>query len=62
MEPPVNRWEEEVKPRLIEAKIYEICSEICRKGSGGYFRKEFECLYNYIEDNLEEYLPEPDIY
>lgn len=61
-EPPVNRWEEEIKPKFIEAKIYEICSEICKRGSGGCFRKEFEFLYDYIEENLEEYLPEPDIY
>ncbi len=61
LEPQVNMWEEVTKPNIIEAKIYEICREICEKGSRSRFYEEFDCIYNYIEENLENYLSEPNV-
>lgn len=62
LEPYVDDWEEDKKPRLIELTIYEICSDICRRGRDAIHSAEFDVLYNYIEENLEKYLPEPDLY
>ena len=56
--PPVNDWEDDQKPRLIEFVIMDICRNIANKGNKTRFPEAFDCLYEYIEDNLEKFLPE----
>jgi hypothetical protein len=55
--PPVDDWEDDKKPRLIEFVIMDICRNIYTKGPKNHFPEAFDCLYEYIEDNLEKYLP-----
>ena len=58
LDPPCNDWEDDQKPRFINFVIEEMCRNILDKGRTGSFPDAFDYLYEYIEDNIEKYLPE----
>jgi len=62
LEPPCDDGLDRDKPAFIEFKIEEICESIAKKGKHSPFHEVFDYLYEYIEDNLEKFLPEQDLW
>lgn len=52
LDPPCSYWEEYGKPKFIEETVKDICKDITK------FPAIFDVLYEYIEDNIEKFLPE----
>lgn len=61
LEPYVNEWEEYLKPKFIEDKIFDIAYDIMKKGERSQYKEAFLALYMHISDNIEKYIPEPDV-
>lgn len=57
LDPPCDEWKEYKRPQFIEHKLQEICRNIAEQGTNTFFYEEFDFLYQYIEQNLENYLP-----
>ena len=53
-----DEWEDYYKPKFIESTIQDICKNIYEKGELSSFNEVFDLLYEYIEDNLEKFLPD----
>lgn len=56
--PPSDYWKDYAKPKFIEQTLKDICENIAKKGSATHFEDVFTSLYEYIEDNIEKFLPE----
>ena len=41
-------------------KIEEICDNIAKKGERNQYSEVFDLLYEFIDDNLDKFLPEAD--
>ncbi len=59
-EPPCDDWVDRDKPRLISNTIEEICKNILEKGEHSRFSEIFDYMYLYVEDNIENFLPEQE--
>lgn len=49
-----------LKKEFIEDTLIEICKNIAQKGEKTRFSEIFDYLYEYIEDNLENFIEEVD--
>jgi hypothetical protein len=58
IEPSYDIWEEQQKPFLIMEKLKEICEDISSKGDKSHFSDIVDLLYEHIQDNLEQFLPQ----
>ncbi len=45
---------------FIENKVQEICKSISKEGEQSSFTDIFLMIHEYIQDNLEKFLPEKD--
>lgn len=61
LNPPINEWEDNQKPTLIKNTIEEICKDILFKGKRSSHAEIYDLLYEYIEDNIEKYIPGRDL-
>lgn len=60
VEPYLHYWEDYKKPKFIMNKIEEICDNIAKKGERNQYSEVFDLLYEFIDDNLDKFLPEAD--
>lgn len=60
LEPHVNEWEEYIKPAFIESTIFDICMDIAKRGNRTNYTREFDLLYQYIEEHIEKFYPEKE--
>lgn len=58
IDPPLDVWKTYEKPMLIEQTILDICQDILKKGAKSRFSEFFDSLYQQVEENIEEFLPE----
>lgn len=54
-EPEVDFWNEYRKPEFIENKIKTICADIAKRGALTNFDKFFDMVYEFIDENIEEF-------
>lgn len=58
IDPTCNHWDEYGKPKFIEEMLKEICENIAKKGSSTHFEEVFSNLYEFVEENIDKFLPE----
>lgn len=58
--PPFDIWEDGRKPLFISEIISDICSNILKKGDRTEHNDLYDIMYEYIEDRIQKYLPEPE--
>ena len=54
----LNRWLDHDKPEFIEETVKQVCDNIAYKGENIIYSQIFDLLYEYIENNLNDFIPE----
>lgn len=58
LEPPCDQWNEYQKPLFIKKKIEEVCEDIFCRLDKTNFEEIYDLLHEYIEDNIDKFLPQ----
>lgn len=54
----LNRWLDHDKPEFIEETVKQVCDNIAYRGERTMYKEIFDMIYEYIEDNLNNFFPE----
>jgi hypothetical protein len=55
---PLDHYESFVRPRLVREVIQDACNNILKRGNETHYSEIYERLFEYINDNLDYYIPE----
>jgi hypothetical protein len=58
IDPPCNEWKDYQKPMLIQQVILDFARDVMKKGDNTNYPELFQMLEEFIEDRIENYIPE----
>lgn len=60
-EPKISAWQAYGKDEFIQEKMNTICLDIAKRGDKTNFDKFFDMLYEFIEENIEDFMEVSDV-